>query len=145
MVKGQVKSMTLKELLEDVGMIIDEAKKVTPLDYKRHWVEFPKNEKHYSKKTGNRLYGMWVYAHREAAGAKYGDGKIVHHKNHDKHDNSKDNLEKMSRAEHCQIDPNARKHEHCKVKGCNEPHFSHGYCEKHYMKWYRKHHKDHSQ
>ena len=35
---------------------IDEAKVVTPLDYKRHWHEFDKDEVHYSKKTGKRLY-----------------------------------------------------------------------------------------
>lgn len=116
-----------------------EAKKVSPLDYKRHWEEWPLSEKHYSKKTGNRLYGRWVYDHREAAGAKYGDGKIVHHKDHNKHDNDPSNLAKISQSEHCKIDPNAKKHDGCKVSGCKNPHYSHGYCQKHYMKLvYRK-------
>ena len=83
--------MTLAEILsEPINIVwedgepweydetLDEAKVVTPLDYKRHWEEWPLSEKHYSKKTGNRLYGRWVYDHRENAGAKYGDGKIVH-------------------------------------------------------------------
>ena len=62
---------------------LEEAKKVSGLEYKRHWHEFPKNEKHYSKKTGNRLYGCWIYDHREAMGCKYGDGVIVHHKDNE--------------------------------------------------------------
>lgn len=132
--------MTLKELVDKENSekvfweddeIIDEAKVVTPLDYKRHWVEFPKNEKHYSKKTGNRLYGIYIYDHREAAGAKYGDGKVVHHKDHNKHNNSKSNLEKVSQSDHCKIDPNARKCYKCKI--CGEPHYAKGYCKKHYM------------
>ena len=118
---------------------IGEAKDASPLDYKRHWYEFPKNERHYSKKTGNRLYGCWVYDHREKAGATYGDGKVVHHKDHDKHNNSKNNLSKITQSEHCKIDPNAKKHDGCKVKGCKKPHYSHGYCQAHYMRLvYRK-------
>ena len=75
--------MTLAEILsEPINIIwedgepweydktLDEAKTVTPLDYKRHWEEWPLSEKHYSKKTGNRLYGRWVYDNRENAGAK---------------------------------------------------------------------------
>lgn len=115
--------------------ILPEAKVVTPLDYKRHWYEFPKNEKHYSKRTGNRLYGCWIYNHREAAGAKYGDGKIVHHHDHNKHNNSKSNLTKMSQSEHCKIDPNSRKHFKCKI--CGAPHYSNGLCQKHYMRKFR--------
>lgn len=123
--------------LEDGTMV--EAKVVTPLDYDRYWHEFPKNEKHYSKKTGNRLYGCWIYRHRENAGAKYGDGTVVHHFDHNKHNNSKSNLAKISRAKHCIIDPNAKKHDGCKCDGCKNPHYSQGYCQKHYMRLvYRK-------
>ena len=144
--------MTLAEILsENITIVwedgepweydktIDEAKMVSPLDYKRHWEEWPLSEKHYSKKTGNRLYGRWVYDHRENAGAHYGDGKIVHHHNHNKHDNSKKNLSKISQSEHCKIDPNAKKYDGCKIPGCKKPHYSHGYCQAHYMKlFYRK-------
>lgn len=123
----------------DPDYVIDEAKKVSNLNYSRHWEEWPLDEKHYSKKTGNRLYGRWVYDHRENAGAEYGDGKIVHHHNHDKKDNRKSNLTKMTQSEHCKIDPNARKHTGCKCKGCKKPHYSHGYCQAHYMRLvYRK-------
>lgn len=118
------------------GMTLDEAKVVSPLDYKRHWEEWPLSEKHYSKKTGNRLYGRWVYDHREAAGAKYGDGKVVHHHDHDKHNNSKENLSKVSRSKHAIIDPNARKCYKCKI--CGAEHYSHGLCQKHYMQKFRK-------
>lgn len=137
--------MTLKETIDNEfsekiiweDETINEAKKITPLAYERYWKEFPKNEKHYSKKTGNRLYGIWVYKHREKAGAKYGDGKIVHHKDEDKHNNSKSNLEKMSQSEHCKIDPNAKKYEGCKIKDCKNEHYSQGYCQKHYMQRFR--------
>ncbi len=145
---SKVNYMTITQLLsEDVKIFFEddddecfnEAKEVTPLDYDREWHEFPKNERHYSKKTGNRLYGCWIYKHREAAGAKYGDGKVVHHKNHNKHDNSKSNLSKISRAEHCIVDPNAKKHEGCKIKGCKNPHYASGYCQAHYMRFvYRR-------
>lgn len=152
---NQVNYMTLAEVLSESLFIefnenentfleeeeyeaLVEAKKVSPLDYKRHWEEWPLSEKHYSKKTGNRLYGRWVYDHRENAGATYGDGKIVHHHNHDKHDNSKSNLSKISQSEHCKIDPNARKHTGCKIKGCNGEHFAQGFCQKHYMQRFRK-------
>lgn len=137
--------MTIKDLLDDDPIIywedeeeIEEAKKVTGLDYDRHWVEWPKSEKHYSKKTGRRLYGYWQYSHREAAGLHYGDPAIVHHRNKNKHDNSKNNLEVCSRADHCRIEPNNLKHEGCCIKGCKNPHFSHGYCQKHFMQRYRK-------
>lgn len=138
--------MTLRETInkefEDTKIIweddetIDEAKVVTPLDYKRHWHEFSKDEVHYSKKTGKRLYGCWIYDHRAAAGASYGDGKIVHHKDHDKKNNSKSNLSKISQSEHCKIDPNSRKHFKCKV--CGKPHYAKGFCLNCYMKKYRK-------
>lgn len=127
--------MTITEILnEDLERTIEEAKKVSPLDYKRHWVVFPKDEIHYSK-NHNRLYGYWAYEHREAVGAKYNDGTVVHHKDHDKHDNKKSNLVKISRSEHAIIDPNARKHEKCRI--CGEPHFSQGLCQKHYMQKFR--------
>lgn len=106
-------------------------------EYKRHWEEFPKNERHYSKKTGNRLYGRWVYDHRENAGATYNDGMVVHHKDHDKHNNNPNNLMKISQSTHCKIDPNARKFTDCKVPGCKNPHFSHHLCQKHFMQKYR--------
>lgn len=115
---------------------LNEAKIVTPKDYDRRWVEWPLSEKHYSKKTGRRLYGRWVYKHREVAGAEYGDNTVVHHRNAHKDCNKKSNLEKMSRAEHCRVEPNALKHTKCRI--CGAPHFSHGLCQKHYMQQFRK-------
>lgn len=127
-----------RTLEEEEFKTLVEAKRVVPTDYKRHWQEWPLDEKHYSKKTGNRLYGRWVYDHREAAGAKYNDNKIIHHKNEDKLDNSKSNLQVTDRAGHCRIDPNARKFFKCSVPGCKEPHYSHHLCLKHFMQQYRK-------
>lgn len=144
--------MTLEELFNDDIKIVfeetdendeafdysqlDEAKKVIPTDYKRHWEEWPLGEKHYSKKSGKRLYGRWVYDHREAAGAKYGDGKVVHHIDHNKHNNSKENLKKITQSTHCSVDPNSRKCYNCRV--CGAPHFCQGLCQKHYMQKFRK-------
>ena len=127
-----------RTLEEEEFKTLVEAKLVVPTDYKRHWKEWPLDEKHYSKKTGNRLYGRWVYDHREAAGAKYGDGKVVHHKDHNKHNNSASNLTKISQSDHCKIDPNSRKHFKCSVSGCNGEHYSHGLCQKHYMRKFRE-------
>lgn len=122
--------MTLQEAFDIV-----EAKEVSPLDYDRYWYEYKPKERHYSK-NHNLLYGEWRYKHREAAGAKYGDGKVVHHHNHDKHDNSKKNLSKITRSEHAIIDPNARKCYKCKI--CGGEHYSHGLCQKHYMQKFRE-------
>lgn len=126
-----------KVLTEEEFKNLVEAKKVTPLDYERYWYEYKPNERHYSK-NHNLLYGEWRYRHREAAGAHYGDNKIIHHKNEDKNDNSKSNLQVTDRAGHCRIDPNARKFFKCSVPGCNEPHYSHHLCQKHFMQQYRK-------
>ena len=41
------------------------------------------------------------------------DPRVVHHKNGNKHDNRKSNLQVVSRAEHCKIDPNALQYTDC--------------------------------
>lgn len=58
-------------------------------------------QKYMGKKNGKEI---WKYVHRLKAGAK--DGEIVHHKNGDKADQSKGNLERVaSRGRHNTIDP----------------------------------------
>ena len=50
--------------------------------------------------------GMWKdgrRAYRRIAGAKPGDGKVVHHRNGDSKDNRKSNLKKMPKAQHERI------------------------------------------
>ena len=46
----------------------------------------------------------WQYVHRLKAGAKPGDGKVIHHKNGNNKDNSKDNLQVTTMAGHNKID-----------------------------------------
>lgn len=134
--------MNLNEFLDKTeDDILDEAKYTSALEYKRHWKELSKEEADkYNKEHGTHIHGYWVYDHREAAGATYGDNTVVHHKDHDKHNNHKRNLMKISRADHCIVDPNALKHkgEKCKEKGCGNDYYAKGYCYKHYMKHYRK-------
>ena len=145
--------MKLSELIENFDINLnpdllseeelEEAKDTNGGDYARHWHEYPKGQKHYTS-NGKRRWGYWIYNHRENAGSHFGDGTIVHHKNHNKHDNSRSNLRKInsgsdgkSRATHAIIDPNARKHTKCKI--CGAPHYANGLCEKHYMRKYRLH------
>lgn len=123
--------MTLNELLNQEITIpeeltLNEAKHVRPDDYNREWV---------SGKNGEK--GHWQPKHRSVMGLGPNDPRVVHHKNHDKHDNRKSNLEVVSRSEHCKIDPNARKIYKCKI--CGKPHYSRGYCKMHYMRVFRKH------
>ena len=135
--KGIENSNEFFEDTDENDEIVKEAKIVGPEDYKRKWVEFPKNEKHYSKKTGNRLYGYYEYEHRAKAGCKYNDGKVVHHKDNNKHNNNNKNLQVTDRSGHCIIDPNARKFTNCKRCGKKE-HFSHHLCQACYMRQFRK-------
>ena len=127
----KVNYMTLNELLsQEVKLpdeLLDEAKHVRPDDYNREWI-----------KGENGKKGHWQPKHREVMGLTPDDPRVVHHKNHDKHDNRKSNLEVVSRAEHCKIDPNALTYTDCKVPGCKNPHYSHHLCKKHYMRAFRK-------
>lgn len=127
--------MTLFEILNS-SSVIEEAKHTNPNEYERVWVEFPKNEKHYYQ-SGKRKYGKWVYKHKEKMGVKETKNLVVHHKDNNKKNNSKSNLVVVTRAEHCRIDPNARKFTDCKVKGCKNKHYSHHLCLTHYMQRYR--------
>lgn len=128
--------MTINEILSDLTYI-DEAKHTRPDEYDRKWMEYPKDEKHYYP-SGKRKYGRWIYGHKEAMGVGEDKNKVVHHKNHNKHDNRPSNLQVCTRSEHCKIDPNARKFTDCKVPGCKNSHYSHHLCLKHYMQKYRK-------
>lgn len=132
-------SLLNQELEIPQELQIDEAKKVKPTDYDRHWVEFtPEERDSYEEEHGKKVYGYWSYKHREEAGAKFNDGFVVHHKDNDKHDNKKKNLQKVTRAEHCQIDPNAAKpHKGEVCKDCGGKYYGRGYCYKCYMKHFR--------
>ena len=134
----KVNCMTLNELLsEEVKLpeelllseeeILDEAKHVRPDDYNREWVPGKNGEK-----------GHWLPKQREVMGLSPSDPRVVHHKNGNKHDNRKSNLQVVSRAEHCKIDPNALQYTDCKVPGCKRPHYSHHLCKMHYMRAFRK-------
>lgn len=132
--------MNLDELLDEEEKILDEAIHVKASDYDRYWHHFtPEEKERYTKEGHVPKSGVWIYKHREAMGLDYHDkDKLVHHRNHDKHDYSKDNLQIVSRSEHAIIDPNARKHFKCSVPGCGNEHYSHKLCFRHYMQKYRK-------
>lgn len=134
--------MNLDELLdEEEKEVLDEAIHIRADDYERHWVEMSKEEAAaYNKEHGTHIHGYWEYPHRVAAGLKFGDKKISHHKNKKKHDNRKENVVALSRAEHCRVEPNALKHagEICKEKGCGNPYYARGFCYKHYIAHFRK-------
>lgn len=132
--------MNLDELLDnEENKLIDEAKHTSCLEYERHWHEMSKEEaEKYNKKHGTHIHGYWTYPHRENAGAVYNDGTVVHHKDRNKHNNDKNNLMKISRSEHCIIDPNALKHEGEKCKKCGDKYYAKGLCYNCYMKEYRK-------
>jgi hypothetical protein len=50
----------------------------------------------------------WQYVHRLKAGAKPGDGKVIHHKDGNNKNNSASNLQKTDMAGHNRIDPKHR-------------------------------------
>lgn len=130
--------MTLIELLSEKVSNPFEELEEEKSEYNRYWYEYKPNERHYSK-NHNLLYGEWRYKHRENAGCKYGDGKIVHHKDNNKKNNSKKNLQVTDRSGHCKIDPNAAKpHEGEKCKDCGGEYWGKGYCHKCYMRHFRK-------
>lgn len=139
--------MTIEELLTEEAYkkdeTLEEAKHVNPNEYPRYWHEYTKEEK--EKNPDLKGHGKWIYKHREALGVDSDEEMVVHHINNDKNDFDPENLALVTRAEHCRIDPNARKHFGCKVEGCRNPHYEHGYCLKHFMQLYRKgkfgHHK----
>lgn len=133
--------MNLDELLNKEEESLDEAVHIRADDYERRWVEMSKEEAEaYNKEHGTHIHGYWEYPHRVAAGLKFGDNRISHHRNKDKHDNRKENVVALSRAEHCRVEPNALKHagEKCKEKGCGNSYYARGYCFKHYIKHFRK-------
>lgn len=129
----------LDELEED---ILDEAKHTRSDEYSRYWHHFTDEEKAEYAKNHKPKSGKWIYNHREVMGLTSDDKDVVvHHKNHDKHDYRKSNLQIVTRAEHCRIDPNSLKHagEKCKEKGCGNDYYARGYCYKHYIAHFRKH------
>ena len=135
--------MNLGELLDKKEEeILNEAKHTRSDEYTRYWHHFTPEEKEQYVKEGHKpKSGIWVYRHREAMGLDYHNKDvIVHHKDHDKHNFKKSNLEILSRAEHVREDPNALKHkdEICKEKGCGNSYYARGYCYKHYISHFRK-------
>lgn len=136
--------MTLDELLdEQEEEILDEAKHTSCLEYERYWHHFTPEEKEAYVKEGHKpKSGIWIYKHREAMGLDYHDKRVVHHKDHDKHNNSKSNLQIVDRREHAILDPNALKHKNEKCSKCHiRPYYAKGLCYQCYQKQYRKDHK----
>lgn len=131
--------MTINKLLEEEAYkeedTIEEAKHTEGNEYPRYWHEYTKEEK--EKNPSLKGHGIWIYKHREAMGVDANEKMVVHHIDGDKNNFDPENLALVSRSEHCKIDPNARKHFGCKVKGCTNPHYQHGYCLKHFMQKYR--------
>lgn len=132
--------MTLNEILSNETETIDEAIHTLPSDYERYWHHFTPEEKEaYTKEGHVPKSGLWIYKHREAMGLDYHDKRVVHHKDHDKHNNSKNNLQIVSRKEHAIIDPNALKHKGELCKECKKrPFYANHLCYKCYMKHYMR-------
>ena len=136
--------MNLDEILEEEeNDILSEWHHTRSDEYPRIWHHFTPEEKEQYVKEGHKpKSGIWIYKHREAMGLDYHDKDvIVHHKNRDKNNYEKTNLQIVDRATHARIDPNAKKYsenDKCKEKGCGNSVYSHYYCYKHYMKHYRK-------
>ena len=135
--------MNLDEILDEFeNNILDEAKKVRADSYPRYWHHFTQEEREQYVKEGHKpKSGIYIYKHREALGLDYHDKRIVHHKDKNKERFDKDNLVALTRAEHCQIEPNRKiydDNEKCKIKGCGNSIYSHYLCFKHYMQKYRK-------
>lgn len=64
-------------------------------------------------------------------------GEIVHHKDHDKKNNSPDNLMLLgSQAAHCK--GHSSKKRKCSVQGCERKHMAKGLCGMHYQRVYKK-------
>lgn len=57
-------------------------------------------------------------------------GEIVHHKNHDKHDNRPENLEVMTQSHHAAL--HFTKNRKCTIEGCGRKHAAKGMCERHW-------------
>lgn len=112
--------MTINEIFDNLESNILNEKKAN--EYERYWD---------SKKK------LWSYSHRSKLGLDETDVRVVHHKNGNHKDNSEKNLEALTRAEHCSVEKPAKKYEGCQKKGCNNKHFSHGMCVKHFFQWYR--------
>lgn len=147
MIFCKVNYMNLDQILDEEEQdmfdeLIGEAKHTRADEYSRYWHHFTDEEKKEYAKTHNvPKSGKWIYKHREVMGVTSDDKDVVvHHKNHDKHDFRKRNLQIVSRAEHCKIDPNALKHagEKCKEKGCGNDYYARGFCYKHYIAHFRK-------
>jgi hypothetical protein len=112
--------MTLNEILKDLDHQIFCEKHAN--EYDREW-DAKKN--------------LWSYLHRRKLELDENDNRVVHHKDGNHTNNSKKNLEALTRAEHCAIEKPAKKYDGCQKEGCNNKHFSHGLCIKHFFQWYR--------
>lgn len=112
--------MTIDELLTSLEKEIFCEKKAN--EYDRYW----DNKKN-----------LWLYLHRKKLNLDEKNEEVVHHKDGNHKNNSKENLQILSRAEHCSIEKPAKKYNGCCEEGCNNEHFSHGFCIKHFFRWYR--------
>jgi hypothetical protein len=113
--------MTINELLNDLDKEILYEKRAN--EYDRDWD---------AKKQ------LWSYLHRRKLELDETSNLVVHHKDGDHTNNSKKNLEALTRAEHCSVEKPAKKQpDHCTHSGCNKKCFSHSLCVKHFFQWYR--------
>jgi hypothetical protein len=114
--------MKFDEILEEEYEDCDTLLEHPANEYDRHW---------------NRKFGLWEYSHRTKLGLTPRNRKwVVHHKDGNIHNNSKWNLEKLTRAEHARVGKPALKHEKCKI--CGAKHFGKGYCAHHYWLYVTK-------